>query len=174
MVQPDNDFLTFASLYFLQCSLFHLISQADHKANYCGQKINRVSTQSPTVKGQDDLPLLLLMLLSSHLTETQLLPDLQLAVCVFSKGTSVYCTKHDISQHWLDIALGDTQKQLLALFFSSFFDSHCFILFTYAPLGVLFLFVFPSSPLLSSPLLSFPFLTKSSGANLFHKTPFVS
>lgn len=77
--------------------------------------------------GQNDLPRLLLMLLSSQWPKTQLLPDLHLLQHVFSKGTSVYCTKHDISLHWVAIALGDTKKELFfyrGLLFARFTLAH--------------------------------------------------
>lgn len=80
--------------------------------------------------GQNDLPRLLLMLLSSQWPETQLLPDLHLLQRVFSKGTSVYCTKHDISLHWVAIALGDTKKELFFIEFCCLLDSHWLTLFT--------------------------------------------
>lgn len=120
--------------------------------------------------GQNDLPLLLLILLSSHWPETQLLPDLHLLLCVFSKGTSVYCTKHDISLHWLDIALGDTKKELffIVLSFAGFALAHfiylkapwpfffsclCFIPFPFVP--SLFFTFFLFCPFLSNPQATF-------------------
>lgn len=114
---------------------------------------------------QDDLPLLQLILLSSHLPETHLV------LCVFSKGTSVHCTKHDISQHWLHKALGDTQKQLS--FF--FLKSHILVPFIYlnAPrLSLLCLCFFPlaslpfPSPLLI-PRLQFVSLNSAASRDLF-------
>lgn len=59
-----NDSYICSFVLSAQCSFLHLISRTDHSTNYCGQKINRISAWGLVVKGQDDLPLLLLILLS--------------------------------------------------------------------------------------------------------------
>lgn len=78
-----------------------------------------------------------------------------------AKGTSAHCTEHDdIGQQPLHIALEDTLKQLLALFFGEVCWIH---------IGSFYLLACPLA--LSS--CSFPsllFLFLSTGNNLFHKT----
>ena len=128
------------------------------KQTTVGRMTNRISTWSCAIRGQDDLPLFLLILLSSHWPETQLLPDLHVVLCVFGEGTSVYCTKHDISQHWLDMALGDTQQRLLALFCGGV----CFFGFTlvqFIRLNALWLSFCVYTPFFFFYFLSFSFLS---------------
>lgn len=71
-------------------------------------------------------------------------------MCAFTKGTSVHCIKHDISWHWLHIALGDSYKQL-----ALFLREVCFF-YSWIHIGS---FHSLTSPLaLSSCVCSLPFL----------------
>lgn len=111
------------SLHVFPCSshqrgwVISLLSPGQNRnTNYCGLEINRKKYGGPIAGGQDGLPLLLLSLLSHQLPETHLLPDLHLVVFVLQqRGTSAHRTKHDISQHWADVASGDTWKTTVCL-----------------------------------------------------------
>lgn len=108
-----------------------------------------------------DLPVFLLMLLSSHWPETQLFSNRRRVFCACSKGTSAYCTKHDISRHWVSVALGDGLAQFLALFPQNRGSLFCWIhigsFYTLKYPLALFLCVYTLLPLPSSSLVYFSF-----------------